>query len=197
MPIVTAANGLTGNTTAWGLELNGGTLITKSLWAAPWSWQSPPHLQRHNAHQSQPDNPSFITLQRQRHNDPPTIGAGGAKFDTDGNDIGIGVALQGSGAAHQVRRGNPDAFRRMELHRPDQYSRRLPRQRYAAGVSNSLYALALNSGTLAAANAGDANLGNFQLRGDVTVGGSSSSAHLRRRARGRQRDSRLHRHPHR
>ena len=38
--VVTATNGLSGDTTAWGLELNGGTLITKSLWAAPWPGQS-------------------------------------------------------------------------------------------------------------------------------------------------------------
>ena len=65
-----------GDTTAWGLELNGGTLITKSLWAAPWSGQSRlifnGTLIKANA-----DNPNFITLQANGNNDPPVIDAGG------------------------------------------------------------------------------------------------------------------------
>jgi len=44
-----------------------------------------------------------------------------------------------------------------------------------AGTSFSLNALALNGATLAAANAGAASLGNFQLRSDVTVGGTAQS----------------------
>jgi len=94
--VVTATNGLTGDTTAWGLELNGGTLITKSLWAAPWYGSSRlafnGTLIKANA-----DNPNFIVTQVNGYNDPPTISAGGAKFDTDGHDIGIGVILQGVG----------------------------------------------------------------------------------------------------
>ena len=45
----------------------------------------------------------------------------------------------------------------------------------AAGTSFSLNALALNGATLAAANTGAASLGNFQLRSDVTVGGTAQS----------------------
>ena len=44
-----------------------------------------------------------------------------------------------------------------------------------AGTSFSLNSLALNGATLAAANAGAASLGNFQLRSDVTVGGTAQS----------------------
>ena len=64
----------------------------------------------------------------------------------------------------------------MELHRPHQHPRRHSRQRRCGRhIQQPLCSHALNGGTLAAANAGDPNLGNFQLRGDVTVGGSSSS----------------------
>jgi autotransporter-associated beta strand protein len=45
----------------------------------------------------------------------------------------------------------------------------------AAGVSYSLGNLTLNGGTLAALNGGDAALGNFQLRGDIAVGGTARS----------------------
>jgi autotransporter-associated beta strand protein len=45
----------------------------------------------------------------------------------------------------------------------------------ADGMSHSLGALTLDGGTLAAVNAPDAALGNFQLRGDIAVGGSRGS----------------------
>ncbi len=45
----------------------------------------------------------------------------------------------------------------------------------AAGTSFSLNTLAMNGATLAAANAGATSLGNFQLRSDVTVGGTAQS----------------------
>jgi len=45
----------------------------------------------------------------------------------------------------------------------------------AANTSLSLGALALNGGELAATSAPASNLGNYQLRGDVTVGGSAMS----------------------
>jgi len=45
----------------------------------------------------------------------------------------------------------------------------------AANTSLSLGALVLNGGELAATSAPAANLGNYQLRGDITVGGSSMS----------------------
>jgi len=44
-----------------------------------------------------------------------------------------------------------------------------------AGTSISLGQLNMNGGTLAAINGGNTNLGNFQLRSDITVGGSSTS----------------------
>ena len=99
--VVTATNGLSGDTTAWGLELNGGTLITKSLWAAPFGGGQARltfngTLIKANA-DSNVENPNFITLQANGSTDSPSIEAGGAKFDTDGHAIGIGTALQGSG----------------------------------------------------------------------------------------------------
>jgi autotransporter-associated beta strand protein len=176
--VVTANNGITGNTTAWGLELNGGTLITKSLWAAPWTSAARMifngTLIKASA-DSSAENPSFITLQSNGNNDPPVIDAGGAKFDTNGHVIAIGTALHGSGPLTKSGAGTLTLSGGWNYTGPTHILGGTLASGAAEGISNSLYALTLSDGTLAANNAGSATLGNFQLRGNVTVGGSSTS----------------------
>ncbi len=172
--IVTATNGLSGDTTAWGLELNGGTLITRSLWAAPWSGQSR-LIFNGTQIKANADNPNFITLQPNGHNDPPVIYSGGARFDTDGYDIGIGVTLQGSGGLTKIGAGTLTLSGAWSYTGPTSILGGTLTSGAVAGTSHSLSALTLNGGTLAATNPGAEALGNFQLRGDVSIGESGKS----------------------
>lgn len=149
-------------------------MITKSLWAAPWSGQSRLIF---NGTQiiANAANPNFITLQPNGYNDPPIIDAGGAKFDTDGHDIGIATALQGGGPLTKSGAGTLTLSGGWNYTGPTSILGGTLASGATAGTSNSLYALTLSGGTLAAANPGSETLGNFQLRSDVTVAGSSSS----------------------
>jgi autotransporter-associated beta strand protein len=96
---VTATNGIVGGTTAWGLNLNGGTLTTRGINYGPHSWGTGSVNLNFNGTlvRANQDNADFITTTGGT-DFAPLIQAGGAKFDTNGFTIGIGVALQGTGA---------------------------------------------------------------------------------------------------
>jgi autotransporter-associated beta strand protein len=95
---VTAINGIVGGTTAWGLNLNGGTLTTKGIDYGPHSHFGTVNLNFNGTLvKANQDNANFITATGGLDFNPE-IKAGGAKIDTNGYAIGIGVPLQGSGA---------------------------------------------------------------------------------------------------
>ena len=91
-----------GGTTAWGLNLNGGTLTTKGIDPTdPHSYSGTTNLNFNGTLvKANQDNANFITVGPGGLDAGfnPNIKAGGAKFDTNTYTIGIGVALQGTGA---------------------------------------------------------------------------------------------------
>ena len=99
---VTATNGFSAGTTAWGLNLNGGTLTTKGLDYGPHTYFGTANLNFNGTLvKANRNNADFITVNGGLAADgplSPEIQAGGAKIDTNGFDIGIQVGLQGSGA---------------------------------------------------------------------------------------------------
>jgi autotransporter-associated beta strand protein len=98
---VTATNGFSIGTTAWGLNLNGGTLTTKNLSYSPHSFSGTTNLNFNGTLiKANQDNSNFIVVGPGGLDAGfnPDIQAGGAKFDTNTHTIGIGVALQGIGA---------------------------------------------------------------------------------------------------
>lgn len=98
---VTATNGFSIGTTAWGLNLNGGTLTTKNLSYSPHSFSGTTNLNFNGTLiKANQDNTNFIVVGPGGLDAGfnPNIQAGGAKFDTNTFTIGIGVALQGTGA---------------------------------------------------------------------------------------------------
>ncbi len=95
---VTATNGIVGGTTAWGLNLNGGTLTTKGIDYGPHSYFGRANLNFNGTLvKANQDNANFITV-NSGLDFSPEIKAGGAKIDTNGFDIGIHTPLSGSGA---------------------------------------------------------------------------------------------------
>ncbi len=95
---VTAINGIVGGTQAWGLNLNGGTLTTKGIDYGPHSHFGTVNLNFNGTLvKANQDNANFITASGGLDFNPE-IKAGGARIDTNGYAIGIGVPLQGSGA---------------------------------------------------------------------------------------------------
>jgi len=92
-----------------------------------------------------------------------TISAQRVKFANGGITIDAGSTLRFSGS---VREGNMN---------PTIGAGAKLVNAAAPGTSFSLGALTLNGGELAATSAPASNLGNYQLRGDVTVGGSAMS----------------------
>jgi autotransporter-associated beta strand protein len=95
---VTATNGIVGGTQAWGLNLNGGTLTTKGIDFGPQNYFGTVNLNFNGTLvKANQDNANFITVTGGLDFNPE-IKAGGAKIDTNGYAIGIGVPLQGSGA---------------------------------------------------------------------------------------------------
>ena len=98
---VTATNGFSIGTTAWGLNLNGGTLTTKNLSYSPHSFSGTTNLNFNGTLiKANQDIANFIVVGSGGLDAGfnPNIQAGGAKFDTNTFTIGIGVALQGTGA---------------------------------------------------------------------------------------------------
>jgi autotransporter-associated beta strand protein len=98
---VTATNGFSADgCTAWGLNLNGGTLTTKGLDYAPHTYGASTNLNFNGTLvKANQTNADFITVSGGLDSGfNPEIQAGGAKIDTNGFDIGIQVPLAGSGA---------------------------------------------------------------------------------------------------
>lgn len=95
---VTATNGIAAGTTAWGLNLNGGTLTTKGLDYGPHSYFGTTNLNFNGTLvKANRNNANFITVNGGLAPDgplAPEIQAGGAKIDTNGFDLGIQVPLQ-------------------------------------------------------------------------------------------------------
>ena len=97
---VTATNGFSVSTTAWGLNLNGGTLTTSNLSYAPHSFNGTTNLNFNGTLiKANQNNSNFIVVGSGGLDSGfnPSIQAGGARFDTNGFDIGIGVSLAGTG----------------------------------------------------------------------------------------------------
>ncbi len=95
---VTATNGIVGGTTAWGLNLNGGTLTTKGIDYGPHAFSGTTNLNFNGTLvKANQDNANFITVNGGL-DFAPVVQSGGAKFDTNGFNIGIGIALPGTGA---------------------------------------------------------------------------------------------------
>ncbi len=93
----------------WLCFLNGGTLITKSIAASDTSTYDGSHL-TFNGTIVKPtqDNSNFITLQggiSEGYSSSTLVGNGGAIFDTDGRDIGLGVGLKAAGTGGLTKLG--------------------------------------------------------------------------------------------
>lgn len=97
---VTATNGFSVSTTAWGLNLNGGTLTTSNLSYSPHIYNGTTNLNFNGTLiKANQNNANFIALGSGGLDSGfnPDIQAGGARFDTNGFNIGIGVSLAGTG----------------------------------------------------------------------------------------------------
>ena len=192
---VTATGGVNSSGSVWGLTLNGGTLTTPGIRAAENSYSAGSRLTFNGTTVvATQNNASFITVDATGQ---AYVGSGGAKFDTDGNDIGIGVALQGSGPLTKSGPGTLTLSGGWNYTGPTNILGGTLASGAAAGVSNNIYALTLNSGTLAAVERRRRKPRQFPTARRCHRRRFIHIAHLRRRARGRQRDPRFHGRPHR
>ena len=92
---VTATGGVNSSGSVWGLTLNGGILTTPGIRAAENSYSAGSRLTFNGTTVvATQNNAGFITVDATSR---AYVGSGGAKFDTDGHDIGISIALQGGG----------------------------------------------------------------------------------------------------
>ena len=92
---VTATGGVNSSGSVWGLTLNGGILTTVGIRAAENSYSAGSRLTFNGTTVvATQNNADFITVDATNQ---AYVGSGGAKFDTDGHDIGISIALQGGG----------------------------------------------------------------------------------------------------
>jgi autotransporter-associated beta strand protein len=95
---VTATNGISGGSTAWGINLDGGTLTTKGIDYGPHSYSGTTNIKFNGTLiKANQDNASFITASTGL-DFAPDIQAGGAKIDSNGYTIGIGIGMGGTGA---------------------------------------------------------------------------------------------------
>jgi fibronectin-binding autotransporter adhesin len=95
---VTATTGINGGSTAWGLNLNGGTLTTRSIDYGPHSFNGTTNLNFNGTLiKANATVASFITTTT-GFDFNADVQAGGARFDTNGFDIGVGIIMAGSGA---------------------------------------------------------------------------------------------------
>lgn len=97
---VTATTGIVGGSTAWGLNLNGGTLTTRSIEYGPHSFNGTTNLNFNGTLvKANQDIANFITANGGIDSGfNPSIQSGGARIDTNSFNIGFGVGLQGTGA---------------------------------------------------------------------------------------------------
>ena len=102
---VTATNGVVGNSTAWGLNLNGGTLTTPSIDYGPHAFNGTTNLNFNGTLvKASANNANFITVTN-GYDFAPIIQAGGALLDTNGFNIGISASLTGAGPLTKLGNG--------------------------------------------------------------------------------------------
>ena len=104
---VTAVGGVNGNTEAWSLNLNGGTLTTKSIQASDRESDGSALL-TFNGTTVKPtqDSDAFVTVGNNwQSTGSAWVGNNGAVFDTDGKNIGVGVNLKPSGSGGLTKLG--------------------------------------------------------------------------------------------
>ena len=96
---LTVADGILGNATAWGIHLNGGTLTTKGINYGPHAYFTSLTGLFFNGTlvRANQDNPAFLSYSGDDFT-APVVQAGGAKFDTNGFAITLGLGLTGPGA---------------------------------------------------------------------------------------------------
>jgi len=96
---LSVADGIMANTTAWGIRLNGGTLTTRGINYGPHAYLGSlaglffnGTLVRANR-----NNPAFLSHSGGDYS-APVVQGGGARIDTNGHAITLGLALTGPGA---------------------------------------------------------------------------------------------------
>ena len=99
---VTATDGVNGNTAAWGVNLNGGTLTTSGIQASDSNFHGAYLYFNGTTVRADRDAYSFVTLSNGLK---AYIGAGGAVIDTNGCNIGIGVILADASSASPSSNG--------------------------------------------------------------------------------------------
>jgi autotransporter-associated beta strand protein len=188
--IVTATNGIVGATTAWGLNLNGGTLVTSGIDFGPQSFAGSVVNLNFNSGLvvASQNNSDFLTVTGGL-DFAPAIQAGGARINTNGFDVGISLPLSGPGRLTKVGGGA------LTLTGSSTYSGgtmihtgtvisgfNAPAAggvlRGGAGVITGLGNTTLTGGTIAVTDglSGFGWNGSFTLGGNVTVSGSVASA---------------------
>ncbi|MCB1131771.1 MAG: autotransporter-associated beta strand repeat-containing protein, partial [Verrucomicrobiae bacterium] len=95
---VSLDNGVLANTTAWGLNLDGGTLTTRGIEYGPHDFVGSSRLNFNGTLvKANANNLSFLSYSGGDYAAPQIL-AGGALIDTDGHEITIGLDLAGTGA---------------------------------------------------------------------------------------------------
>ena len=106
---VTATNGVNGNCSAWTLNLNGGTLVTKFIQASDRENSGSPSRLTFNGTVIKPtqDTNNFVTVggTDSLATYSALVGNGGAIFDTDGKNVGITIGLKQSGSGGLTKLG--------------------------------------------------------------------------------------------
>ena len=100
---VTATGGVSSSGSAWGLTLDGATLTTPSIQAVENAYGAGSRLTLKGGSTMIPtqDTGSFITVDSNK----AYVGAGGAKFDTNGKNITVGVNLVNDGGGSITKLG--------------------------------------------------------------------------------------------
>jgi autotransporter-associated beta strand protein len=93
------ADGIVGGATAWGIHLNGGTLTAKGIDYGPHAYNSSLTGLFFNGTliRANQDNPAFLSHSGGDFS-APVVQAGGARIDTNGFAITLGLGLTGPGA---------------------------------------------------------------------------------------------------
>ncbi|MEI7899847.1 MAG: autotransporter-associated beta strand repeat-containing protein, partial [bacterium] len=107
--VVTASGGVNGNTGAWSLNLNGGTLVTKSIQASEFVGGAMGTARlTFNGTIVKPtqDNDIFVTVSMDYNATySALVGNAGAIFDSNGYNIGIPVSLKQGGSGGLTKQG--------------------------------------------------------------------------------------------
>jgi autotransporter-associated beta strand protein len=96
---LSVTDGILGNTTAWGVRLNGGTLTTKGIDYGPHAYLGSLTGLFFNGTlvRANQENPAFLSYSGGDFS-APVVQSGGARIDTNGHAITLGLALAGPGA---------------------------------------------------------------------------------------------------